>query len=174
MIVPAQHSEPDVRQAMTIVGDIADIEDTLGRPVPYRLLFTKTRSLRTRLDQFIEEELAREGIARFEVPLVDRISYKEMFLNGVPAHHKERDRGAGLELARLAAEIEAILAPAPAFQAAGAGADQRSRRPAHPAPRPGGGGGRPARGPRRPQGHRPAPEPGGGRRPPCRGDAAGR
>ena len=119
VIVPAQHSEPDVRQAMTIVGDIADIEETLGRPVPYRLLFTKTRPLRTRLDQFIEEELAREGIARFDVQLVDRISYKEMFLNGVPAHHKERDRGAGLELARLAAEIEAILAPAPALQAAG-------------------------------------------------------
>lgn len=118
VIIPAQHSEPDVRQAMTIVSDIRDIEETLGRPVPYRLLFTKVRTLRTRLDQFIEEELAREGIARLDVQLVDRIAYKEMFLNGVPAHAKEQGRGAGAELAQLAGEIERILAPAVSLQAA--------------------------------------------------------
>jgi cellulose biosynthesis protein BcsQ len=104
---------------MMIVSDIQDIEETLGRQVPYRLLFTKVRTLRTRLDQFIEEELARENIARFDVQLVDRISYKEMFLNGVPAHAKERNRGAGVELALLASEIERILAPARPLQAAG-------------------------------------------------------
>jgi chromosome partitioning protein len=119
VVIPAQHSEPDVRQAMMIVSDIQDIEETLERQVPYRLLFTKVRTLRTRLDQFIEEELARESIARFDVQLVDRISYKEMFLNGVPAHAKERNRGAGVELALLASEIERILAPARPLQAAG-------------------------------------------------------
>lgn len=119
VVIPAQHSEPDVRQALTIVGDVQDIEETLERPVPYRVLFTKVRPLRTRLDQFIEEELAREGIARFATVLVDRISYKEMFLNGMPPHRKEPDRGAGLELAALAEEIETILAPARPLQAAG-------------------------------------------------------
>jgi chromosome partitioning protein len=119
VIIPAQHSEPDVRQAMTIVSDIQDIEETLARPVPYRMLFTKVRPLRTKLDQFIEGELAREKIARFAVQLVDRISYKEMFLNGVPAHAKEPERGAGAELARLACEIESILAPGRRLQAAG-------------------------------------------------------
>jgi len=119
VIIPAQHSEPDVRQAMMIVSDIQDIEETLARPVPYRVLFTKVRPLRTKLDQFIEEELAREKIARFETILVDRISYKEMFLNGVPAHVKERERGAGAELAALAAEIEDILSPDSRLQAAG-------------------------------------------------------
>lgn len=119
VIIPAQHSEPDVRQAMMIVGDIQDIEETLERPVPHRVLFTKVRPLRTRLDQFIEEELGREKIARFAVQLVDRISYKEMFLNGVPAHAKEPERGAGAELTLLAAEIEGILAPDRQLQAAG-------------------------------------------------------
>lgn len=111
VIIPAQHSEPDVRQAMMIAGDIQDIEETLEREVAYRVLFTKVRPLRTRLDQFIEEELARESIARFSTMLVDRISYKEMFLNGVPAHRKEPERGAGPELAALATEIKSILAP---------------------------------------------------------------
>jgi chromosome partitioning protein len=110
VVIPAQHSEPDVRQAMTIVSDIHDIEETLERKVPHRVLFTKVRSLRTRLDQFIEEELAREHIARFDTVLVDRISYKEMFLNGIPPHKKEPDRGAGAELAALWGEIDAILA----------------------------------------------------------------
>jgi chromosome partitioning protein len=111
VVIPAQHSEPDVRQGMMIVGDIKDIEETLGRAVPYRLLFTKVRSLRTKLDQFIEDELAREGIARFSTQLVDRVSYKEMFLNGVPPHVKEPLRGAGVELAALASEIARVLEP---------------------------------------------------------------
>jgi chromosome partitioning protein len=119
VIIPAQHSEPDVRQAMTIVSDIQDIEETLGREVPYRVLFTKVRALRTRLDQFIETELAREGILRFSTVLIDRISYKEMFLNGIPPHRKEPDRGAGAELTALADEIAAILAPETRLQAAG-------------------------------------------------------
>jgi chromosome partitioning protein len=119
VVIPAQHSEPDVRQAMTIVGDIHDIEETLGREVPYRVLFTKVRTLRTRLDHFIEEELTRENIARFDTVLVDRISYKEMFLNGIPPHRKEPDRAAGRELAGLAAEIEAVLAPGTTLQAVG-------------------------------------------------------
>lgn len=119
VIIPAQHSEPDVRQAMMIVSDIQDIEETLERTVPYRVLFTKVRPLRTKLDQFIEDELAREKIARFAVHLVDRISYKEMFLNGVPAHAKEPERGAGAELAMLASEIESILAPGRQLQTAG-------------------------------------------------------
>lgn len=119
VVIPSQHSEPDVRQAMTIVSDIQDIEETLGRAVPYRVLFTKVRPLRTRLDQFIEEELGREGINRFSTVLVDRISYKEMFLNGIPPHRKERDRGAGGELTALAGEIDAILAPETRLQAAG-------------------------------------------------------
>ena len=119
VIIPAQHSEPDVRQAMMIVRDIQDIEETLGRPVPYRVLFTKVRPLRTKLDQFIEEELAREKIARFAVQLVDRIAYKEMFLNGIPAHAKEPDRGAGAELAMLASEIEQALAADRQLQTAG-------------------------------------------------------
>lgn len=119
VVIPAQHSEPDVRQALTIVSDIKDIEETLEREVPYRVLFTKVRPLKTRLDQFIEEELGREQIARFETVLVDRISYKEMFLNGVPPHRKEPERGAGLELAALAREIDAILGADSKLQAVG-------------------------------------------------------
>ena len=117
VVIPTQHSEPDVRQAMMIVADIRDIEETLGREVPYGVLFTKVRPLRTKLDQFIEEELVREGIARFGTSLVDRIAYKEMFLNGVPAHRKEPDRGAGAELTALATEITAVLSPRPAMAA---------------------------------------------------------
>jgi chromosome partitioning protein len=111
VVIPAQHSEPDVRQAMMIVADIRDIEETIERHVPYRILFTKVRPLRTRLDQFIEDELKRENMLRFSVSLVDRISYKEMFLNGVPPHQKETDRGAGPELRALADEIRSILMP---------------------------------------------------------------
>ncbi|MEL6767226.1 MAG: ParA family protein [Pseudomonadota bacterium] len=128
VVIPAQHSEPDIRQAMTIARDIRDIEETLGRAIPHAVLFTKVRPLRTRLDRFVEAELDRSGLPRFATPLVDRIAYKEMFLDAVAPHAKEPDRGAGPELAALVAEMEAMIAGAAAGsaealpQAAGQGA----------------------------------------------------
>ncbi|MEL7171387.1 MAG: ParA family protein, partial [Pseudomonadota bacterium] len=112
VVIPAQHSEPDIRQAMTIARDIRDIEETLGRAIPHAVLFTKVRPLRTRLDRFVEAELDRSGLPRFATPLVDRIAYKEMFLDAIAPHAKEPDRGAGPELAALVAEMEAMIAAA--------------------------------------------------------------
>lgn len=112
VMIPAQHSEPDIRQAMTIARDIRDIEETLGRAIPHAVLFTKVRPLRTRLDRFVEGELDRSGLARFATPLVDRIAYKEMFLDAVAPHAKETDRGAGPELAALLDEMQAMTGQA--------------------------------------------------------------
>lgn len=43
--------------------------------------------------------------------LVERVSYREMFLNGQPPSRVEPLKGAGAEIAALIAEIEVIVAP---------------------------------------------------------------
>ncbi len=124
VVIPAQASEPDIREALVIAGDVRDVEETAGRPIPYRLLLTKMYPLRTRVSDFAYAELARLGLPMFKTVLVERVSYREMFLNGQPPSLVERDKGAGAEITSLIAEIEMIVAQGarsdvPQLQAAG-------------------------------------------------------
>lgn len=109
VIIPAQASEPDLREALVVVGDIRDVGDTTGRQIPYRLLLTKIYPLRTRVTDFAYAELARHGLPLFRTALVERSAYREMFLNGRPPTLTEPEKGAGVEIASLLAEIRAIV-----------------------------------------------------------------
>lgn len=109
VIIPAQASEPDLREALVVVGDIRDVSDTAGRAIPYRLLLTKIYPLRTRVTDFAYAELARKGLPLFRTVLVERSAYREMFLNGQPPTLTEPAKGAGVEIASLVAEIRTIV-----------------------------------------------------------------
>lgn len=108
VVIPAQASEPDLREALVIVGDIRDVGETTGRAIPYRLLLTKIFPLRTRVTDFAYAELERHGLPLFRTALVERAAYREMFLTGEPPTAVEPDKGAGLEIRALLAEIKAI------------------------------------------------------------------
>jgi chromosome partitioning protein len=110
VVIPAQASEPDLREALVVVSDIRDVGETTGRAIPYRLLLTKVYPLRTRVTDFAYAELARLGLPLFRTALVERSAYREMFLNGQPPTVTEAGKGAGLEVENLLAEIHAIVA----------------------------------------------------------------
>lgn len=110
VIIPAQASEPDLREALVIVGDIRDIVETTSRPIPYRLLLTKVYPLRTRVTDYAYAEMERHGLPMFRTALVERSAYREMFLNGQPPTLIEKGKGAGLEIENLVAEIRGIAA----------------------------------------------------------------
>jgi len=110
VVIPAQASEPDLREALVVVGDIRDVVETTGRPVPYRLLLTKVFPLRTRVTDFAYAELERLGLPLFRTALVERSAYREMFLSGPPPTVTEKGKGAGLEIENLIAEIRGITA----------------------------------------------------------------
>lgn len=112
VIIPAQASEPDLREALVVVSDIRDIAETTQRQIPYRLLLTKVYPLRTRVTDFAYAELARHGLPLFRTALVERSAYREMFLNGQPPSLTEPEKGAGVEIATLLAEIRTITADA--------------------------------------------------------------
>jgi cellulose biosynthesis protein BcsQ len=109
VIIPAQASEPDLREALVVAGDVKDVRETTGRDIPYRLLLTKVYPLRTRVTDFAYAELARLGLPLFRTALVERSAYREMFLNGQPPTVTEPGKGAGQEILALVAEIEAIV-----------------------------------------------------------------
>lgn len=108
VIIPAQASEPDLREALVVVSDIRDIVDTTSRTIPYRLLLTKVYPLRTRVTDYAYAELERLGLPLFRTALVERSAYREMFLNGQPPTVTEQGKGAGLEIRSLVDEIRTI------------------------------------------------------------------
>lgn len=110
VIIPAQASEPDLREALVVAGDVRDVSETTARKIPYRLLLTKVFPLRSRVTDFAYAELARLGLPLFRTALVERSAYREMFLNGQPPTLSEPEKGSGIEIASLIAEIEAIVA----------------------------------------------------------------
>lgn len=109
VIIPAQASEPDLREALVVVSDIRDVREETGKAIPYRLLLTKVFPLRTRVTDFAYRELERLGLPLFRTALVERSAYREMFLNGQPPTVSETGKGAGVEVEGLLAEIRAIL-----------------------------------------------------------------
>lgn len=113
VVIPAQASEPDLREALVVINDIRDIVETTGRPIPYRLLLTKVFPLRTRVVDYAYAELERKGVPLFRTGLVERSAYREMFLNGQPPTVTEPGRGAGAEIMALLAEMRDIVAAAP-------------------------------------------------------------
>lgn len=110
VVIPAQASEPDLREALVVVSDIRDVGETTGRAIPYRLLLTKVYPLRTRVTDFAYAELARLGLPLFRTALVERSAYREMFLNGQPPTLTEAGKGAGQEVRDLLTEIQTIVA----------------------------------------------------------------
>lgn len=109
VVIPAQASEPDLREALVVIGDIRDVREETGKDIPYRVLLTKVYPLRTRVTDFAYRELERLGLPLFRTALVERSAYREMFLNGQPPTISEAGKGAGGEVTSLLTEIRAIL-----------------------------------------------------------------
>jgi chromosome partitioning protein len=114
VVIPAQASEPDLREALVVVSDIRDVGEEKGASIPYRLLLTKMPALRTRVTDFAYQELARQGLPIFRTVMVERVAYKEMFLTGLPP---DPTSGAGTEIAALATEMDDIVKAARGNQA---------------------------------------------------------
>ncbi len=109
VIIPAQASEPDLREALVIIDDIADVIEAGAAGLQYRLLLTKLFPLPTRVTMFAHREIARHAMARFDTGLVERAQYREMFLTGKAPTIAEPKGKAAREITGLIEEIEAIL-----------------------------------------------------------------
>jgi chromosome partitioning protein len=111
VVIPAQASEPDLREALVVVSDIRDVAEEKGAPIPYRVLLTKMHPFRTRVTEFVYGELARHGLPTFRTVMIERAAYKEMFLTGSPPSCTD-NAGAGAEISALTTEIEEIVSEA--------------------------------------------------------------
>ncbi len=111
VVIPAQASEPDLREALVIVDDIADVIEAGAVNVNYRLLLTKLFPLPTRVTEFAHQEIARHKLKCFATALVERAAYREMFLTGEAPNVANPKGKAAQEIEELVAEIVELAGP---------------------------------------------------------------
>lgn len=108
VVIPAQASEPDLREALVIRDDVRDVIEAGASRLVYRVLLTKLFPLATRVTAFAHAEIKRHKLERFRAGLIERAAYREMFLNGYPPSLKEPLSGAGPEIRSIVEEIRAL------------------------------------------------------------------
>lgn len=108
VVIPSGTSVPDLMQAAQMVKDLADVSNTLGREIPYRLLFTRVLTLRSRVADHVMGLAETQKIKRFDGVMHERAAYKEIFLTPTVPTGADGDHKAGAEVRALLAEIEEI------------------------------------------------------------------
>jgi chromosome partitioning protein len=111
VIVPAQASEPDLREALVIIDDIKDVIEAGAAKLDYRLLLTKMFPLPTRVTEFAYQEIRRHKLPVFNTVVVERAAYREMFLTGMAPSTANPSSKAAAEIAALTDEIRLLDRP---------------------------------------------------------------
>lgn len=115
VLIPMQASAVDAAQAARAVGLVREEEQVLDRPIPLRVLFTRTSpQIPTRNEKLIMDELRASGVPLLATHLNQRTAYQSLFTYKLCL--EELDVGAvnGLEAAvtnayRLAGEVVEVI-----------------------------------------------------------------
>lgn len=106
VIIPAQPSEPDLHEAMKVVRDLQDLNESFAGSVDYRVLMNLCEPLDPLYQRHSLAEVERLGLKRFETLVHKRAPYREAFLNGLTPHTSGDKRES---VAKAVAEIDAVL-----------------------------------------------------------------
>lgn len=106
VIVPAQPSEPDLHEAIKIIRDLGELNESFGGSIPYRVLLNMVEPLDPHYQRYTISEVTRLGLKRFETLMHKRAPYREAFLNGTTPHYAT----ARASTAKAVSEIDAVLA----------------------------------------------------------------
>jgi chromosome partitioning protein len=80
VLIPVQASELDAQEAGRMVALIQQEEIILRRPVPYRIILTRTSSaVPTKTTKTLLAELAANGIPALRTHLNERVAYRALF-----------------------------------------------------------------------------------------------
>lgn len=109
VLIPMQASAVDAAQAARAVSLVQEEEQVVGRPIPFRVLFTRTSpAIPTRNEKMIIDELRGAGIPVLTTHINERAAFKSLFtyrrtlaelepalVNGLPAAVENAERLSG-------------------------------------------------------------------------------
>ena len=82
VLIPAQPSAFDIREASKTAAVVAQAADLVGREIPFRIVFTRTPVLRQRVAEHSREQFKRAGLPMLPVEIMERAAFREMTYSG--------------------------------------------------------------------------------------------
>ncbi len=105
VIIPAQPSAFDVREALKTANVVQQASDLVGHPILVRVVLTRTPPLKQRVTEHSRAQFSKSGLTLLPVELVHRVAFQNMSYTGMPPHQSEPGGNAAQNVDRL---VEAI------------------------------------------------------------------
>jgi chromosome partitioning protein len=109
VLIPAQPSAYDVREARKTADVVSQAADLVGREIAVRVVLTRTPVLRQRVAEHSRAQFAKSGLPVLPVELVQRTAFQTMTYTGVPPFQADPGGGAAQNVEALVDAISALI-----------------------------------------------------------------
>lgn len=109
VLIPAQPSAYDVREARKTADVVSQAADLVGREIEVRVVLTRTPVLRQRVAEHSRAQFAKSGLPVLPVELVQRTAFQTMTYTGVPPFQADPGGGAAKNVEALVEAISALV-----------------------------------------------------------------
>jgi chromosome partitioning protein len=109
VLIPAQPSAFDVREARKTADVVTQAADLVGRRIEVRVVLTRTPVLRQRVAEHSRAQFDKAGLAVLPVELVQRTAFQAMTYTGVPPFQAEPNGGAASNVEALVDAVSDIV-----------------------------------------------------------------
>ena len=109
VIIPAQPSAFDVREARKTAGVVQQAADLVQREIPITVVLTRTPVLRQRVADHSRAQFAKADLPLLPVELVQRAAFQTMTYTGQPPFLADPASGAALNVDALADAIARLI-----------------------------------------------------------------
>ncbi len=111
VLVPAQASLPDARDALKTIAQIDDAEDLARAPIARAIIWTRLLpGFESRAARHVRQTVESRGLAVMETALMERAAFREMHISGEVPRQTESGGAPAASVAALAREVLARLA----------------------------------------------------------------
>lgn len=111
VLIPAQPSAFDIREASKTAAVVAQAADLVGREIPFRIVFTRTPVLRQRVAEHSREQFKRAGLPLLPVEIMERVAFREMTYSGRSPQATAPDGAAAANIKAFTSAVLELVAP---------------------------------------------------------------
>ena len=109
VLIPAQPSAYDVREARKTADVVSQAADLVGREIEVRVVLTRTPVLRQRVADHSRAQFAKSDLPVLPVELVQRTAFQTMTYTGIPPFQADPGGGAAKNVEALVDAISALV-----------------------------------------------------------------
>ena len=109
VLIPAQPSAYDVREARRTADVVSQAADLVGRQIEVRVVLTRMPVLRQRVAEHSRAQFAKVGLPVLPVELVQRTAFQTMTYTGIPPFQADPGGGAAANVEALVGAVAALV-----------------------------------------------------------------